>query len=274
VINFRAWTMGVLIGLVAGATAQADPLGPTAGADAFINLGAGPYAGASLITTANPQAWYNSPGAAALFGGTPTAQQQQSFDQAVMQDVQTTFRLSGISVSLTDDPAAAAQHSLSLVSGATSAAFPSAVGTTDLGANGFSFIDTIARSAQSVDQLEWIVAHNISHELMLAFGVGENYDQTGNYIDARNANLAMMINPNATFSAAAAQAIMQKLGPGGFTQILQPGEQAIAPTAAPVAPMAAPMAPMAATPEPSTVIVWGALTIGAIAAGRLRRRTC
>jgi hypothetical protein len=271
--------LGVLIGLVASATAQADPmsifpgldssaslgapesLGASSGAvaDAFINLGTGPYAAASLLTTGNPQAWYSSPGVANLFGGTPTPQQQQSFDQAVMQDVQTTFQLSGISVSLTDNPAVAAPHSLSLVSGAASAPFPGAIGTTDLGANGFSFVDPIAQAAQSVNQLDWIVAHNISHELMLAFGVGENYDQTGNYIDARNANLAMMINPNATFSAAAAQAIMEKLAPGGFFPVLQPGAQVLEPAAA--------------TPEPSTVIVWGALTVGAVAAGRSRRRT-
>ena len=44
---------------------------------------------------------------------------------------------------------------------------------TQVGGNGFSFIDQIAPSAHSLDQLEWIVAHNISHELMLAFGVPE-----------------------------------------------------------------------------------------------------
>ena len=66
---------------------------------------------------------------------------------------------------------------------------------THMGGSGFSFIDQEAKSAQSLDQLEWIVAHNVSHELMLAFGVGENYDQTGNYIDARNANWSMMVAP-------------------------------------------------------------------------------
>ena len=112
---------------------------------------------------------------------------------------------------------------MSLVSNASSAAFPGAIGTTDLGANGLSFIDPMAQAAQSVDQLEWIVAHNISHELMLAFGVGENYDQTGNYIDARNANFAMLIDPNATFSAGAAAAIKAQLPNSGFEQVFQPG---------------------------------------------------
>jgi hypothetical protein len=258
-----------VISLVAGATAQADPLWPSPGANALINLGVGTYAGASLIASGNPQAWYNSPEVAALYGGAPTVPQQQAFDQAVKQDIQTTFRLSGLSVSLTDDPSAAARHTISLVSGASSLAYPGAIGTTDVGADGFSFIDTTARSAQSVDQLQWIVAHNISHELMLAFGVGENYDQTGNYIDARNANFAMMINPDATFSAGAAQAIQQKLGPAGFNQVLEPWAQAIDPTAA--TPVPTVIDPTVATPEPSTVIVWGALIVAAAAARRARR---
>ena len=163
----------------------------------------------------------------------PTAQQQQSFDQAVLQRVQQTFQLSGISITLTENPAVSALHTLSVVSNSSSAAFPGAIGTTDLGANGFSFIDPMAQAAQSVDQLEWIVAHNISHELMLAFGVGENYDQTGNYIDARNANFAMMIDPNATFSAGAAAAIKSQLPNSSFEQVFQPGPQSIAPDARP-----------------------------------------
>ena len=233
-----------------GATAQADPLGPAV--DAFVNLGASDYPAASFIVAGNPQPWYDSAPVAGLFGGTPTAQQQQGFDQAVMQDIQKTFQLSGISISLTDNPAASALHTLSLVSNASSAPFPGAIGTTDLGANGFSFIDPIAQAAQSVNQLEWIVAHNISHELMLAFGVNENYDQTGNYIDAGNAKLSKMIDPNATFSAAAAQALAARLGPLSLQRVIEPGAQAIAPTA--TAPTAA---AATATPEPSTLALVG-----------------
>ena len=33
-----------------------------------------------------------------------------------------------------------------------------------------------------------MVAHNVCHELMLAFGVPEVYDNTGNFIDATIAN--------------------------------------------------------------------------------------
>ena len=140
-----------------------------------------------------------------------------------MQRVQQTFQLSGISISLTENPAASALHTMSLVSNSSSAAFPGAIGTTDLGANGLSFIDPMAQAAQSVDQLEWIVAHNISHELMLAFGVGENYDQTGNYIDARNANFSMLIDPNATFSAARPRPSRRNCPNSGFEQVFQPG---------------------------------------------------
>ena len=114
----------------------------------------------------------------------------------------------------------------------------------------------MAAAAQSVNQLEWIVAHNISHELMLSFGVGENYDQTGSYINARNANFAMMINPDSTFSAAAAQAIRSQISSVGFQQVLQPGAQSIDPVPA---------------PEPATLALWGLMTASAIAANRARR---
>ena len=229
----RSIALGALIWIVASATAQADPLGPTAAVNAFVKLGTGPYPGASFIAAGTPQAWYDSPQVVRLFGGVPTAQQQQSFDQAVMQDIQTTFQLSGIPIALTDNPAVSAARTLSLVANVSSAPFPGAIGTTDLGANGFSFIDPMAQAAQSVDQLEWIVAHNMSHELMLAFGVGENYDKTGNYIDARNANLSMLLNPDATFSTSAAKAIAEQLGPVGIRQVIEPGAQAITPMAAP-----------------------------------------
>jgi hypothetical protein len=253
----RVLALGVLISILPGMSALAAPIGQATAVDAFINLGAGPYTGANLIASGNPQPWYDSAGVARLFGGTPTPQQQQSFDQAVMQDIQQAFQLSGITVSLTDNPSVSALHSLSLVSNASSAAFPGAIGTTDLGSNGISFIDPIAAASQSVTQLEWIVAHNISHELMLAFGVGENYDQTGNYIDARNANFSMMINPDATFSASAAKAIATQLSVAGFERVLQPGAQSIAPVPA---------------PEPATVAVWGLMACSAVAANRARRR--
>jgi hypothetical protein len=226
--------------------------------DAFINLGTGPYPQASAIATGNPLPWYDSARISSLFGGQPNAQQIQSFDSTILQRVQQTFSLAGVSISLTTNPAVAALHTLSLVSNTASASLASAIGMTQVGSNGFSFIDQIASSAQSLNQLEWIVAHNVSHELMLAFGVPESYDQTGNFIDARLANWSMMVNPSSTFSPAAAQAIAQALAQqnGGGSG----------------AALGAQLVDSAATvPEPATWTLWGLTGAAVLLARRIRR---
>ena len=223
----------------ASAPALAPP--PSSPADAFVNLGAGPYPEQGLITTGGAQPWYNSPQLVNLFGGPPTAQQQQSFDNAVIQRVEQTFQLAGIPLTLTSNPNVPAAHTLSIVSNTSSSTFPNAIGTTDVGGSGFTFIDPIAKSAQSVDQLAWIVAHNVSHELMLAFGVPEKYDQTGNFIDATHANWSMLTSPTATFSPGAAQALLTQMGAAATNSAYQPGAQMMGP--APV-------------PEPATVALW------------------
>jgi hypothetical protein len=237
-------------------TATPPPSQPSTGvANASINFGAGPYPDASFIASGNPQPWYTSQQVATLFGGTPTAAQQAAFTSSVLQLTEQTFSLSGISVNLTTNPAVSAAHTLSVVSGSTSIPFPTSIGTTELGGSGFSFIDQEAKVSSSVGQLEQILAHNIAHELMLAFGVPEKFDQTGNYIDATNANWAMITSPTATFSSGAAQAINQALqaansssGDASFAQYV--GPQAV--------------------PEPTTILAWG-LGLLAIAAGpRLR----
>jgi hypothetical protein len=251
-----ALTLVFAVGLAEAA--RADPLVQSPAANAFINLGAGPYPAQSFVATGSPQAWYDSPQVASLFGGTPTAAQQQAFDQAVMQDVQQTFQLSGISVNLTDNPNTPALHTLSVVSNATSLPFPGAIGTTLIGGSGMSFIDVEAQAAQSVNQLEWIVAHNVSHELMLAFGVGENYDKTGNYIDAESVNWSTIISANSTFSPAAAQAINASLATMDTERVVQPNAQQI--TLAPV-------------PEPMTVLLWGLAGTVALAR-RTRKSSC
>jgi hypothetical protein len=227
--------------------------------DAYINVGAGPYPAQSSITTGNAQPWYNSPQITSLFGGNPpTAQQQQSFDNTVLQRVQQSFSQSGVSVTLTDNPNVAALHTISLVSNTTSTSLPSAIGMTQVGGNGFSFIDVSAPSAQTLDQLEWIVAHNISHELMLAFGVPEKYDTTGNYLDAKMASLSMMLNPNATFSSAAAQAITQALASQNVTGSLsQLGAQGLDGSPA---------------PEPTTLAIWALAAAALLVAQRTRSR--
>jgi hypothetical protein len=226
--------------------------------NAYINLGLGPYAAQSTITTGNAQPWYNSSQVTALFGGQPTAQQQQSFDNTIMQRVQQSFSQSGVSVTLTDNPNVSAQHTISVVSNTTSASLPSAIGMTQVGGNGFSFIDVSAQSAQTLDQLEWIVAHNISHELMLAFGVPEKFDTTGNYLDAKMASLSMMVNPNATFSPAAAQAITQALASQNVTgSSYQLGAQGM--DGSPV-------------PEPTTLAIWALAATALLVAQRTRSR--
>jgi hypothetical protein len=228
--------------------------------DAFINLGSGPYPQQSTITTGGALPWYQSTQITSLFGGQPTAQQIQSFDNGVLQRVQQTFSQSGISVSLTTDPTVAALHTLSLVSNTVSAPMASAIGMTQVGHNGFSFIDQIAPSAQSLDQLQWITAHNISHELMLAFGVPENYDQTGKFIDSTVANWSMMVSPNSTFSPAASQAIAQALaqqnnGGSGY----QLGAQELT---------------SAAVPEPATWAIWGLAVTAVVLWRRNSLRPC
>ncbi len=209
--------------------------------DAAINFGAGPFPNSGSLTTGNAQAWFLSPAVDKLFGGVPNAQQQSSFDSTVLQRVQQTFSMSGVPVNLTDSPNAQAALTLSVVSNTANPNLPTAIGMTYLGGNGFHFIDNSAAAAQNVDQLEWIVAHNIAHELMLAFNVPENYDHTGNFIDARNASWSMITNPNSTFSPAAANALLAANFQNSGGAMLNSGAQLIGPD--PV-------------PEPSTVALW------------------
>lgn len=222
-------------------------------ANANLNLDSGPYPLASTITTGNAQPWYNSSQIGSFFGGQPTTQQVGSFDNAVMQRVEQTFQQSGVPIALTLNSTAPAAHTLSLVSNTTSNTTAGVIGMTQVGASGFSFIDQEAKSAQTLDQLEWIVAHNISHELMLSFGVGENYDQTGNFIDARNANWAMMVDPNATFSQAAAQALQAALSANSTGTTDVQGAQVINGQT---------------VPEPTTVAFW----LAGLTAAALQRR--
>jgi hypothetical protein len=234
------------------ATSASASSGPV---NAFINLGAGPYAQESTITTGGAGPWYSSSQISGFFGGQPTTQQIQSFDNTVLQHVQQTFNQSGLAVSLTADPNVPAQHTISLVANTSAASLSDAIGMTQVGKNGFSFIDHITPSSQSLDQLQWIVAHNISHELMLALGVPEKYDQTGKYIDSKMANWSMMISPNSTFSPAASQALAQVLASQSSTDSsYQLGAQEYNPV-----------------PEPTTMALW-VVAAGATFGWRSRSR--
>ncbi len=240
-------------GTAATVLAPTPPPASAPVANANLNLGSGPYPLESTITTGNAQPWYNNSQIASFFGGQPTAQQVSSFDNVVMQRVGQTFQQSGVPITLTLNSSDPAAHTLSLVSNTASNSIPGVIGMTQVGSSGFSFIDQEAKSARSLDQLEWIVAHNISHELMLAFGVGENYDHTGNYIDARNANWAMMVASNATFSQAAAQALQAALSSNSTGTTGVQAAQVIGPQA---------------VPEPTTVACW----LAALSTAALMRR--
>jgi len=133
-------------------TVEANPSSTVSGggtsggtADAFVNLGNGPYPEASLLTTGGAQPWYASPVVSKFFGGQqPDARQQADFANSVLQDVQHTFQQSGgLAPRLTLDPSASANHTLSVVSGTTYGPNPNVVGIAEVGNNGVSFIDKL-----------------------------------------------------------------------------------------------------------------------------------
>jgi hypothetical protein len=235
--------------------------------DAFLNFGDGAYAESGALTTGTIQPWYNSPAVTHVFGGTPTARQQADFTSTVLKDVQQTYQLSGIPLNLTLDPNAHAAHTLSVVSGASFAPNPSAIGITDIGNSGFGFIDNL-KYAQSTDQLAWAVAHNISHELMHAFGVAVHHDQTGTYLDSATATWSLLTDPNTTFSPAAVQDILSNLAQAHSNASLQTGAELLGLPPLPHKPGC--QCPLcrrgyqllgvpspSPVPEPATLALWG-----------------
>ena len=234
-----------------------QPPSPSGQYDAFINLGTGPYPGSTALTTGNAQPWYLGSAVDRLFGGLPTIQQAANFDETVLERVRQTFGLSGIPVSLTNDPNLPASHSISVVSQTSNPTVAGALGMTYLGGNGFQYIDTAAKSASSVDQLEWIVAHNLAHELMLAFNVPEIHDQSGQFIDSPNASWSMMTSPTATFSPGAVADLLSKNFQATNGTGLNPSAQMLgAPT----------------VPEPSALVLWATIGSATLLALRARRR--
>jgi hypothetical protein len=219
------------------------------------------------LTTGNPQAWYNSPAVVSAFGGTPTSQQESSFAQSVLADVQHTFQISGLNISLTSDPNTPALHTLSVVSGASYPSNPGAIGITDVGANGYGFIDKLAY-ATTPDQLAWAVAHNISHELMHALGVANHPDTTGNYLDAPSATWQLLTDPNAKFSPEAVQLMSQLLATGvSSNSLLAPGAQLFHGLSIDGAKLLE-----TPVPEPATIGIWTVATLWSMVALRRRSR--
>jgi hypothetical protein len=183
------------------------------------------------------------------FGGLePNAQQQADFTNTVLAHVQQTFQLSdGLAPRITLDPSVPANHTMSVVSGASFPDNPNAIGITNVGNNGFSFLDKLSYG-KSLDELQWGLAHNIAHELMHAFGVGGHDDQTGHYLDAAVASWDMLTDPATKFSDTAiadmrSRAFGPNFGNGGVAGALQlEGDMEI---------LATPV------PEPTTWLLWG-----------------
>ena len=145
------------------------------------------------MTTGTAQPWFDSPSVIQAFGGVPNAQQQANFVQTVLQDVEHTYQISGMNPTLTTNPNTPALHTLSVVSGLSDSSNPNAIGLTNVGGNGFSFIDKLDYANNPTD-LAWAIAHNVSHELMHAFGIGYHPDG-GNDVDAASADLVDVDRP-------------------------------------------------------------------------------
>jgi hypothetical protein len=230
--------------------------------DAFINMGDSGYIQGSQLTTGGAQPWYDSSLVRQLYNGTPTIAQQAAFENAVLQRVENTYALAGVPVKLTDDPNDSAAHTLSVVSNTEYSTNPGAIGITDVGNNGFSFIDKLVY-AKSVDELEWAVAHNVAHELMHAFGV-DHHDTTGKFLDSAVTPWDVLVDPNTTFGQTAindlmAQDFQKRWGAASSygLQGLDPGHTI---TPAPV-------------PEPATIALWtGGLGLLLFVRGRKYRR--
>jgi hypothetical protein len=175
--------------------------------DAFINMTTSNYPNAGTLTTGTPQPWYDSPAVIQAFGGgVPNAQQQASFVQTVLQDVGHTYQLSGMNPTLTTDPTVTALHTITVAAGLSDPNNSNAIGLTNVGGNGYSFIDKLNYANNPTD-LAWAVAHNIAHELMHAFGLGFHPDQ-GTYVDAPSATWSTLIDPNTRFGPAATQLLL------------------------------------------------------------------
>ena len=226
---------------------------PTTQYDALINFGSAPYADQAILTNGTAQSWATSPSLVAAYGHTPTAAELNTFSQTVLARVQSTFQSSGLSITATTDPNANVAHTLSVVSGLSAQASPDAVGITRLGHNGFDFIDKLGY-ANSPDQLEWAVAHNVSHELMHAFGGEHHTTPQGNNLDAGVSDWSVLIDPNTKFSAASVAEMTNNLRNGGLVAKYGYGAETLGNIAAD-----GQMVTGQPVPEPATLALWGAV---------------
>jgi hypothetical protein len=254
------------LALVAPAVSGSVIYQPSYYTDAYLNMGNGPYDEATNLTAGGAQPWYLSPVVQGLYGGVPSAQQRQDFENTVYARVKDTYAQSGVPIQLTNNPNDPVAHALSVVSGTYGPSNADAVGITTVGGSGFSFIDGL-KYASSVDQLEWAVAHNVAHELMHAFGAG-HHDTTGNYLDAAVTSWDTLVNPDAVFGPDAVADLQgrnfrQYQGAYGYyNNGLWGGEM--------IAPDVDGTTLVAPVPEPATMALW-AVGVAGLALARLRR---
>jgi hypothetical protein len=231
--------------------------------DALLNMGDGPYDSQASLTTGDPKAWWYSAAVDRFYGGVPNASQIKSFENVVISRVQQTFALSGVPLVVTNNPNDPVPHALSVVSNASYGPTPNVAGIATIGGNGFTFMDQFTY-ATSLDQLEWAVAHNMSHELMHEFGA-DHHDTTGGYLDSGVTNWSTLIDPKAVFSPAAVSDLLSRnfRVPEGLSW--SNGGEMIG-----GAPDASTFA--APVPEPSALALWGlgALALGLVRTGRKR----
>ena len=245
---------------------------PVTTADAYLNMTNGPFAEADLLTSGGGSSWANSPSVIQAFGHAPTLQEQQDFSATVLGRVESTFAASGVPITLTTDPNAHTAHALSVVSGTSYAGNPDAIGITDVGHSGFSFIDKLSYATNPND-LEWAVAHNVAHELMHAFG-GGHHDTTGQFLDAASASWDTLINPNLTFSSASIQELTQDLR-GDGTLTAATGLELLHHTPGHAISCQCQLCHagtmLLSVPEPTTLALWGLAAAGTLLARRTRR---
>ena len=243
--------------------------------DALINMGSGPYPLSDQLLSGRPEAWYQSPVVQSVYGGTPSADQQRTIEQDVLQKVQQTYANNGIGLNLTTDPNAGAGRTISVVSGASYASMNDAAGITSMNSDGFSFIDKL-NNVSNVNDLEWAVARNVAHELMHSFDVA-HHDTTGQFLDSAVANWNMLLDPNTKFSDAAVADLKNKLA-GGTDMNSSPdaigflGQHIVSSKTCSHCLAAQTILPQP-VPEPATIAIWVVgLAVGYVANKNRQRR--
>lgn len=256
--------------------------------DAFVNFGSGPYPGESWLTTGNARPWTESPVVSRVFGGTPSADQQQSFISDVVGRVEQIYHNQGIPLTLTTDPGTSASRTESVVSGTSYTGNSGAIGIASMGSSGFTFVDKFD-PVTSLDELKKALSYNIAHELMHTFGV-DHLDKSGNYLDAATASWDNLTKDGLLFSPEAVAALKNR-GLGGNLPASGIGAELAfgrddhghecqhhypAAQLCPLCEMGTTATPRAAAivpapvPEPSTILVWVGL-VGAFGATRAIR---